>query len=109
MPRYQSPTPEAFKQVTTEAGHLSSLFVLNVAVAKRWIWIIDGPDAAGVLLFGPVPLEPGQPFALDEENGGGLDFNNGLYIASSTAVPPAFAASVGLDLYINAWRRKVGY
>lgn len=112
MARYVSPSAEQSKLVVTGGGSVSSLYVLNLAASKRWVYVFDGTTDAGTLIAGPYPVDAGAALAIDfseaRVSSAGLEpasarFAAGLFIASSTS--GASYAAGGADLRLNVESR----
>lgn len=98
---YVSQAAEEVKQVATGRYVLNTLYVINVAAAKRYIWVFDNTASSGTVLAGPLPVNSGDFVCLGADHGIGA--STGIRVASSTT-GDVFTASAGSDL-----RMMVGY
>jgi len=106
MRQYCSQAAEEARQLATGKGSLTSLYVVNVAAATRYVWVFDNTASSGTVLCGPFPVAAGQGLALgwpegDDMNNSQPRYATGLRVASSTSAS-SFAASGAADFRINA-------
>lgn len=102
---YRSDAPEEKVLVMAGKGKILSAYALNLAAAKRYLWMFDAADASGALdanlIAGPFPI-PADPGAINCNVGQDevFSFRNGLFVASSTT-GGTYTASTTADLRLT--------